>query len=110
MRGAIQTDADRAACLTHLLADCLRPIAVRAWFEAKTTGLVHHSDRGVQGGFKRSSQHSLCWPIEAIGHHLLHASRCRGVPGVGMRDCQDRRLDIDRERDPVAVLSGCLEA
>ena len=23
-------------------------------------GLIHHSDRGVQGGFKRSSQHSLC--------------------------------------------------
>ena len=22
--------------------------------------LVHHSDRGVQGGFKRSSQHSPC--------------------------------------------------
>jgi putative transposase len=21
-------------------------------------GLIHHSDRGVQGGFKRSSQHS----------------------------------------------------
>jgi putative transposase len=24
------------------------------------TGLIHHSDRGVQGGFKRSSQHRLC--------------------------------------------------
>jgi transposase InsO family protein len=23
-------------------------------------GLVHHSDRGVQGGFKRSSQHGFC--------------------------------------------------
>jgi len=23
-------------------------------------GLVHHSDRGSQGGFKRSSQHGLC--------------------------------------------------
>jgi putative transposase len=23
-------------------------------------GLIHHSDRGVQGGFKRSSQHRLC--------------------------------------------------
>jgi transposase InsO family protein len=28
-------------------------------------GLVHHSDRGGQGGFKRSSQRVLCWPIEA---------------------------------------------
>src|SRR5436853_7444732 len=25
--------------------------------------LVHHSDRGVQGGFNRSSQQSLCEPI-----------------------------------------------
>ena len=24
------------------------------------SGLVHHSDRGVQGGFKRSSQHGFC--------------------------------------------------
>ncbi|MEY9104485.1 hypothetical protein ABH999_000681 [Bradyrhizobium yuanmingense] len=24
------------------------------------TGLIHHSDRGVQGGFKRSSQHQEC--------------------------------------------------
>jgi transposase InsO family protein len=23
-------------------------------------GLNHHSDRGVQGGFKRSSQHRFC--------------------------------------------------
>ena len=25
--------------------------------------LIHHSDRGVQGGFNRSSQHCLCEPI-----------------------------------------------
>ena len=31
------------------------------------SGLVHHSDRGVQGGFKRSSQQSRCWLIEATG-------------------------------------------
>jgi transposase InsO family protein len=30
-------------------------------------GLVHHSDRGSQGGFKRSSQHGGYWPIEATG-------------------------------------------
>jgi len=28
-------------------------------------GLVHHSDRGSQGGFKRSSHRDLCWLIEA---------------------------------------------
>ena len=31
------------------------------------SGLVHHSDRGVQGEFKRSSQQSRCWLIEATG-------------------------------------------
>ena len=30
-------------------------------------GLVHHSDRGSQGRFKRSSQHGLCGPIEGTG-------------------------------------------
>jgi putative transposase len=34
-------------------------------------GLVHHSDRGVQGGFKWSSQHSLCWQLEATGRAPL---------------------------------------
>ena len=28
---------------------------------ADLDGLVHHSDRGVQGGFKRSSQHLRLW-------------------------------------------------
>jgi putative transposase len=28
-------------------------------------GLIHHSDRGSQGGFKRSSHRDLCWLIEA---------------------------------------------
>src|SRR3984957_8471334 len=37
------------------------------------SGLVHHSDRGVQGGFKRSSQQSRCWLIEATGQAPLQA-------------------------------------
>ena len=28
-------------------------------------GLIHHSDRGSQGGFKRSSQHRFCCPAAA---------------------------------------------
>jgi transposase InsO family protein len=31
-------------------------------------GLVHHSDRGVQGGFKWSSQHGLFWFIVGTRH------------------------------------------
>jgi len=36
-------------------------------------GLVHHSDRGSQGGFKWSLQHILCWPIRASGQAPLQA-------------------------------------
>jgi transposase InsO family protein len=34
-------------------------------------GLVHHSDRGVQGGFKWSSQHRFCRSTAAIRQALL---------------------------------------
>src|SRR5512139_134341 len=33
----------------------------------KPRGVIHHSDQGSQGGFKWSSQHGLCWQIEASG-------------------------------------------
>ena len=36
-------------------------------------GLVHHSDRGVQGGFKRSSQHRLCSSTGATRQAPLRA-------------------------------------
>jgi putative transposase len=29
--------------------------------------VIHHSDQGSQGGFKRSSQHGLCWLIQGTG-------------------------------------------
>ena len=36
-------------------------------------GLVHHSDQGVQGGFKRSSQHRLCSSTGATRQAPLRA-------------------------------------
>jgi putative transposase len=36
-------------------------------------GLIHHSDRGVQGGFKRSSQHRFCCPTATTRQVLLRA-------------------------------------
>jgi transposase InsO family protein len=36
-------------------------------------GLVHHSDRGSQGGFKRSSQHRWCSPTAATRQALRRA-------------------------------------
>ena len=34
---------------------------------------IFNTDQGSQGGFKWSSQHDLCWPIEAIGQGPLQA-------------------------------------
>jgi putative transposase len=46
---------------TRLVLDALNmALAVR-----RPKGVIHHSDQDSQGGFKQSSQHSLCWPIEA---------------------------------------------
>jgi putative transposase len=45
--------------------------------------LIHHSDRGVQGGFKRSLQHSPCWPIEATGQAPLRAFSNQAPCGAG---------------------------
>ena len=36
-------------------------------------GLLHHSDRGSQGGFQWSLQHIRCWPIGASGQTPLQA-------------------------------------
>ena len=41
---------------------------------ASRGGLVHHSDRGAQGGFKRSSQHDLCRLIGETGQEPLRVS------------------------------------
>jgi putative transposase len=45
-------------------------------------GLIHHSDRGSQGGFKRSSQHGVYWPMEATGQVPLRAFSNRAPFGV----------------------------
>jgi transposase InsO family protein len=41
------------------------------------SGLVHHSDRGVQGGFKWSSQHRFCRSTAATRQALLQAFSSR---------------------------------
>jgi transposase InsO family protein len=45
--------------------------------------LIHHSDRGVQGEFKRSSQQSRCWLIEATGQAPLQAFSNQASFGAG---------------------------
>jgi hypothetical protein len=48
-------------------------LLMAVWRRGKPDALMHHSDRGSQGGFKRSSQHSVCQPIEATGQASLRA-------------------------------------
>jgi transposase InsO family protein len=45
-------------------------------------GLIHHSDRGVQGGFKRSSQHRLFPLISGTGQAPLRPSSTQASCGV----------------------------
>ena len=45
-------------------------------------GLLHHTDRGSQGGFKWSSQHLLCWPIGATGQAPLQAFSNQAFSGA----------------------------
>src|SRR3954462_4898186 len=45
--------------------------------------LIHHSDRGVLGGFKWSSQHGLCCLIEATGQALLRVFSKQASFGAG---------------------------
>ena len=46
-------------------------LVMAIWRRGKPDALLHHSDQGSQGGFKRSSQHDVCWPIEATGQAPL---------------------------------------
>jgi transposase InsO family protein len=54
-------------------------------------GLIHHSDRGSQGRFKRPSQH--CHPITLQGNSrgLLQASSSQGFFGAVCSLCGQRR-------------------
>src|SRR4051795_7733686 len=65
-----------------------RDLALAALRKALTmrrpaAGLIHHSDRGSQGGFKRWSQHGRCLRIEATDQVSLPAFSNRASFGVG---------------------------
>ena len=45
--------------------------------------LVHHSDRGSQGGFKRSSQHGFCRSVPGIGQVLQRVFSSQAFCVVG---------------------------
>ena len=64
-----------AAMTAQFVTDAL---VMAIWRRGKPDALLHHSDRGSQGGFKRSSQHDSCPPIEADGQAPLRVFSNRG--------------------------------
>ena len=59
-----------ATMTAQLVADAL---VMAVWRRGKPNALLHHSDRGSQGGFKRSSQQRLCSVMAATRQALLPA-------------------------------------
>ncbi|XSC42654.1 hypothetical protein ACF1BQ_030655 [Bradyrhizobium sp. RDT10] len=58
----------------HLRAELpLAALRMAISVQRPSSGLIHHSDRGAQGGFKRSSQHRLCLLMAATRQALLPA-------------------------------------
>ncbi len=110
--------------ISHLLDARLCLAALDAALELRQprSGLVHHSDRGVQGEFKRSSQHleeELRWRqasaderIELYVHRCVHqAVRRWDAASIG-RGSGKRSLEVCRARRPpwqrvCPPLSGC---
>jgi putative transposase len=70
-------------------------------------GLVHHSDRGVQGGFQRSLQHLMTEVFDGRGQARV------GNPGTARSDVVSREAFDRAARRPRPVLegdrSGCLD-
>jgi putative transposase len=54
-----------ATMTAQLVADAL---LMAVWRRGKPDALMHHSDRGGQGGFKRSSQHNATRRHSTIGY------------------------------------------
>ena len=56
--------------------------AIHARRPAPEDGLIHHSDRGVQGGFNRSSQHDVFRSAQGRRQALLPVSSSRALCGA----------------------------
>lgn len=76
---------------TELVVDALQMAIAR---RNPSPGLVHHSDRGVQGGFNRSSQHMLVVVSLAVLGRLRLASSSLKSFSVGSSESWRRRLAL----------------
>jgi len=69
-----------AAMTAQFVTDAL---VMAIWRRGKPDALLHHSDRGSQGGFKRSPQRRPFRPIEASGQAPLRAFSNQASCGAG---------------------------
>ena len=68
----------------HLRAGlCVDALVMALQRRRPEPGLMHHSDRGVRGGFKRSSQHGLCALVGGTGPGPRQVFASRGSCGAG---------------------------
>jgi putative transposase len=61
---------------THLRSELVLAALKMAISQRKPSNVIHHSDQGSQGGFRRSSQHGLCLRIVSAG--VFQSSVFRG--------------------------------
>ncbi len=68
---------------SHLTQDLATAALTMALAHRRPTGgVLHHTDRGSQPGFKWSLQHILCWPIGATGQAPLQAFSNQAFSGA----------------------------
>lgn len=61
----------------------LDALEMAIWARRDLDGLIHHSDRGGQTGFKGSKQHRLVGPSVDVHRGLRQVSSIRASCGVG---------------------------
>jgi putative transposase len=66
----------------HLPTELVLDAMAMAVGQRRPKDVIHHSDQGSQGGFKRSSQHGVCWPMEATGQAPQRAISSRASFGA----------------------------
>ena len=99
------------AMANHLRTELVLDALNMALGQRRATGVIHHSDQGCQGGFKRSSQHldseELRWDrASVVGLIGLDVRRCvhlvdRRWPGASIDNASGKRsLEGCRARRP----------
>ncbi len=67
---------------THLRSELVLDALNMALWQRRPEAVIHHSDQGTQGGFRRSSQHRLCESIGGTGQGPQQVFSSRGSCGA----------------------------